>query len=233
MLNSGCNIVALDNSDYATFSNITKHTIVEFIKDASDIVVEQRTHDIESADDSQIKTSLPIVLASDGTYTYYRMLMPSLEHLYVSGVYLTANKYFTYKGEVYYTTKNLYSLDVSSCTLITDYTKVWETREQQGQIYWYNQKFFSYCSLNKCLLNLLKKSINEAVKNGCDFGCDNTSSNQTQIDFLLVSMYAIRLFVEQGKFEDAQRVVNALTKCGSLCAEDTTDLNGCGCGSNS
>ena len=46
-------------------------------------------------------------------------------------------------------------------------------------------------------------------------------------------MYAIRLLVEQGKYEDAQRIINALTRCGSLCAEDTTDLSGCGCGSNS
>ena len=124
MLNSSCGIVALDNSDYTTFSDITQHTIIEFLKDNTGTVINQRTHDIESEDDAQIKTSLAISLNADGTYTYYRMLVPSIKHYLESGTYKVADKYFTYEGEVYYSSQDLTSMDVSSCTLIVDYTKV-------------------------------------------------------------------------------------------------------------
>lgn len=97
-------------------------------------------------------------------------------------------------------------------------------------MYWFSDKFFSICKFNRCLTNLIKTSINKTVENGCRFGCVENNSEQANIDFLLETSFALSFLIETGRFEDAQRVLNSISKCGNICSQEINNNTDCGCG---
>lgn len=235
MLDANCNLVALDSSDYEnTFKNITTHAIIEFLQDSNGIIINQRVHIIDSLTDPQIKRSLPMEIQNDGIQIYYRLLIPTMEHYLEDGIYKVANRYFCYKDEIYYSAENLSSFDEKKVTLIHDYNKVWEVRHDDNQLYWYNEKVFTLCFLNNCLINRIKESINKVIKNGCNLECSNNDLEQLKTDFLLESSFALRYLTEQGRFEDAQRLLNTISNCEELCSDkNITSNTNCNCGQTS
>lgn len=234
MLDADCRLVALDDSDYeGTFTEITSHAIIEFLQDVNDNILNQRVHTITGITDPLIKTSLPMELPNDGIQIYYRMVIPTMEHYLEDGVYKVANRYFCYEDKIYYSFTDLINFDESLVTLIDNYLIVWNARHDDNQLYWYNDKVFTICRLNNCLLNRIRDDINKTVKNGCDFTCSKDRTEQSKTDFLLESSFALRYLTEQGRFEDAQRILTSILNCNGICSDDITNNTGCNCGKTS
>lgn len=88
--------------------------------------------------------------------------------------------------------------------------------------------------MNNCLLNRIREDINRTVRNGCDFVCSKDKIEQAKTDFLLESSFALKYLTEQGRFEDAQRVLTTILGCGKICSNSTlTSSTGCNCGKTS
>lgn len=231
MLNANCELIATDSSQYEEFEDVSKHAIIEFLSNYDSKIIMQRLHMIEGMEDPELTTSKPISLPADGTYTYYRLVIPTLDHYLIDGGYQVENKFFAYNNKVYFSNHSFSTFVESQVDLIEDYTLVWDAKDTDNQMFWFNDRLFSICKLNSCLINLLKADIAKTVKEGCNTGCSTSSENRLDIDFLLESSFALRYLVELGRFEDAQRVLNTISSCGSICksalADDDSD---CGCG---
>lgn len=125
MLNGDCQLIALDKSHYReAFLDPSAHTILEFLKDSESVIVMQRLHQITGFEDSKLYTSDPMDLQTDGTFTYYRMIVPAFEHYLHEGVYIVANKYFSFENEIYYSEEDLEEFDLERVRLVEDYQEV-------------------------------------------------------------------------------------------------------------
>lgn len=81
MLDSDCSLVAYDDSNYQDIiSDINKHGIVEFLKNDNLEIIKQRVHTIRDYEDPLLRVSEKLNLPSDGTFYYYRMIIPTLSH---------------------------------------------------------------------------------------------------------------------------------------------------------
>lgn len=97
-------------------------------------------------------------------------------------------------------------------------------------VYWYTNKFFTVCRLNNCLIKLINNSVRNKIKNGCGLTCTN-SEDQAQIDFLMETSFILKYLTERKRYEDAQRILNSLSRCGGLCNNEFNNNNtDCGCG---
>lgn len=226
LLNADCNLIAKYLGNYDEFDGgIINHSIVEFVvkhftDSSKDEIIFQRCHDISEYDDPELFFSIPIELPLDGMYTYHRMLLPSKEHIADND-----RNYFTYNNEVYFGTSD-------SFEKVTDYSKIWEDKEDNGeQIFFFDDRFFKLCNLNNCLLNLQRKVINNYIKNECDFTCDKNDSIRQKRDFLLYTIYILQYLSEQKRFIDAQSILEQITGCGDeLCPKDNDIFIPCNCG---
>lgn len=232
-LNKDCNIVA--SFTYPT-TDITDHAIVEFLiknelDNSEDKTIYQYCKEIETEEEPELSASKVIDLPKDGTYTYYRILLPKFSHFLNGSTYEVANKYFVFNNEVYYSEENLVA-DPDDSYIIDDYHKIWEERDTLfSQLAYVNEKFFSFCKLNNCLTKMQWRIIKDFAKNGCSVDCSEYSNERLLRDFLLATVYCLRYLAEQGRFEDAQAILDALSVCGnSICPDDDTLEGGCGCG---
>lgn len=232
-LNKDCNVIA---SFTYPETDITDHAIVEFLiknelDSAEDKTLYQHCKEIEDVDDEELSVSQVITLPKDGTYTYYRILLPKLEHFLNGSTYEVANKYFVYNNEVYRVDSDIVAAP-SDDYIVDDYLQIWEDRDTLfGQLAYVNERFFSFCKLNNCLTNMQWKLIKDFVKNGCTMECVSYVNDRLLRDFILATVYCLRYLAEQGRLEDAQAILDALSVCGkSICPDDSEFEGGCGCG---
>lgn len=95
------------------------------------------------------------------------------------------------------------------------------------QTFSFQKVVFSVCKLQKCLVNLQKQIIDNPKS--CN-ECSSTSSVRYRRDFLLSALYVLDYLKDRRNYDEAQRIIDNISGCGSLC-EDLTNNNDCGCGS--
>ncbi len=61
--------------------------------------------------------------------------------------------------------------------------------------------------------------------------CDMDTSIRYKRDFLLSALYVFDYLKDTNNYEEAQRILDNLSSCNSLCGEDLDFNNNCGCGS--
>lgn len=230
---SKCSLIANDSSNYRTiYTNIEGYGIIEFLKNSNLESINQRIHTIDNFDDPLLRVSEEINLSKDGTYYYYRLILPSFEHYWDGSKFNVKDKYFIYQNEIYFSDKNLTSFNLEDVILIEDYSLIWDSRESDSQIYWYNGVFFSICKLKECVANKIKNNIIDLISKGCDLTCNTLFKDQAEIDFLFESLFILKYLIDNNRITEAQHILDLLTSCNGVCSEDNFNqfISDCNCG---
>lgn len=240
-IDANCNIHAIDHSNYLSLGDdILDHVVLEFFTDKDSNIIYQKTNVLKHNRDYLLQDfSTLIPLPSDGTFTYYKLIIPCLSHFEVYGdqisrgmqeieKYEVADKYFFHRGRFYYSSVDIVPEDgISKFEEVTDFFELWHNKDDQG-FFWFSNNIFSICKLEKCLVSLQRKTLENCFTNKCK----DTSDSKYQRDFILDSVFVLRYLVSVNNYTEAQRILDNLSSCGSLC-EDELDASlngGCNCG---
>lgn len=87
---------------------------------------------------------------------------------------------------------------------------------------------FNLSNLQKCVIELQRKTIFNGLKN-CNIGkCDKTSIDKQNRDFLFISLVVLENLICQKKWTEAESIIEGLSSCNSLCPNTNIKLN-CNC----
>lgn len=229
-----CNIVAVDRTNYDSWEkDITKHVMLEFLTDLDGNILNYKLNPIIHKRDymsARFMTAFP--LKSDGTFRYYKLIVPTLFNFETEQggqkYFSTADTYFFYKGKFYYSEKDLKTIDdVASLTVITDFFILWDNKEKY-KFLWFDDNVFSICKLERCLVSLQKKIIDNCYTNKCE--TDNDLKYKR--DFILDSIFVLKYLISVHNYTEAQRILDNLSSCGNICGDglNASLNNGCNCG---
>lgn len=189
---------------------------------------------------NRVQFSTEYILPKDGTYSYYKLVIPIVEHfLNADGKYHNIeDEMFYYKGNIYLCNTNTGFTEFTLSELLSN-SKVLE-----NCLDWYNtvhdnhasqtfylpaKKLFSVCRLNRCLVSLQKNLL------GCNNPCKNmncdVSAATNQRNFLLCTLQVFDYLKDIGNYSEAQRILDNLSSCNFICDEGLIS-NDCGCGSS-
>lgn len=180
----------------------------------------------------------------DGIYSYYKLVIPKLVHFQKPS---NQSKYqnlkdalFFYDGKLYkskVTDQNEYDLgtllgksDIIDCMAAYDYVM---DNEAPQVFYCPIKTIFSVCKLQKCLVRLQKQLLLSNSRTCSYDRCNTDESLRNRRDFLFSAMYVFDYLIDTNNFTEAQRILDNLSSCSSLCGDELIDLNGgCGCGNS-
>lgn len=264
IINPQCQLVAIDNTSYLNLGtpegdnieDITEHVSLEFLVYINEIYPTDKTIIFKEYNHRREEYHQNVTIINfpkDGTYTYYKFIIPRLEHLVKmdseQSVYNTiklSDQTFYWKGKFYIGKKDLSILGDDINTIITNnidtilsegysyqitnYLEIWDSIQQgkSTQTFSYQNIIFSICKLQNCLVNLQRKILDN-TKNCLE--CDLDTSIRYKRDFLLSSLYVFDYLKDRNNYEEAQRLLDNLSSCTGICGEDLDFNNDCGCGS--
>lgn len=236
--------------------NFTKFVSVEFLLDVNgnlmhDTVILKTDLKNELTRGEETKIKFP----KDGTFTYYKFLIPKLSYFreidsdYINNgedvnsstivfskqatqYNLTVGDVFYFSGMFYIVTSDINKLPVSeintSNTEIIAITDIWD--KQPYSVLSFQKIIFSFCNLQKCLLNLQKQILKSPnMYNNCGRIATNSTVIQHR-DFLLNAVYVLEYLTCNNNFEEAQEIIDSIQDCsGNICNNNTFKTN-CNCG---
>ena len=227
-------------------NNLDRFAGVEFLLDVEDrlmpstIVIKCDLH-AELFDGEETIIKFP----KDGTFTYYKFLVPKLSYFHngfitdenrkqIPKYTLQCNDVFYYNGLFYVATSSVTTIESELFKENNQYVKIITVDEiwnYQSSIVFSTQKIlFSFCNLQKCLVNLQKQILsNPASCNDCGKSSSLASVKQNR-DFLLSAIYVLEYLTHTDQFEEAQRVLDGLSDCSGVICKDFELKSDCGCG---
>lgn len=233
-IDPNCGLIGVDQTDYTQLPDFNLHVMLSYLVYNGDLVCD----DIKTIDPTNIaynKYDTYFKLNKDGVYGYYKLLVPTLEHYKVvsNGItsYNVDNKYFYYNGSFYYSPSAIDSPDdITGSMEVTDYFQIWDVHLTQEDLFWYDEKVFSICKLENCLVSLQKKVIENCYVNKCSTNVDIKYKR----DFVFDSIYVLNYLINAHNYEEASRILSNLQSCGDLCQSDTFNHSNpdCGCGNS-
>lgn len=242
ILDSNCKLVAVDNENYCDWEiNLTKYKIIEFlVYNDSDSIIEESLkiqQALHAREHLSAKMASSFYLPTDGTYAYYKLIIPTLELFNDNGTYsgLYQQLYFD-NDKLYYTElsdENTYSYAevIESRTEITSYLNAYDIIEDNRatqSLYCPAKYIFSVCKLQRCLVNLQKELIMRKCQNN---NCEDISQLLYRRDFLLGALYTLDYLKDINQFSEAQRLLESIASCGELCDDSNIiNYNSCNCG---
>lgn len=222
------------NTDFvADNDNIYEEYVsVEYLQhkhifDPSSVIV--KTNDALSA------SVLPLM--NDGTYSYHRFIIPMFEFLLIDTdkfdaegnmLYNTvciSNQLFYYDGDFYYCDKDdlvvdtymtkssfirSYINDIINTSIKVSIDELEKYIDTSYQSYFCKKILFSICNLTKCFVSLQKDLIKKCGT------C--TTSDTTNRDFILSTIFVLDYLKDTNNFKEAQRILDNITECGNFCS---------------
>lgn len=251
ILNQKCQLVAVDNTRYNNIrsadgielDDIRNYVSLEFLvytdnEHPSDKTVVFKEYKHKREEYNNITT---INFPSDGTYTYYKFLIPKLDRLVVDvpdniSIFRIKNQIFWYKGNFYLGFRDVDDdgsdiITPNRVMKITNLLDIWKCIKdgKATQTFSYQRVVFSICKLQSCLVNLQKKMLTGPK---ICLECNQDKSLTFRRNFLLSALYVLDYLKDKGEYYEAQRILDNLSSCNSLCGDDDNNLNNdCGCGS--
>lgn len=254
-LQPNCTLVAVDNSDYSRLEiDLSNHIMLEFLSYNDEnsplvdtIKIRQEKHNrgyYLSAFSSEF------ALDRDGTYAYYKLVIPTLNHFIIQNDDNDVNKlYSNLYAELFYYNNILYksnlpnndekynlSYILDNSTKITNYIDAYNFIQNGGasQTFYCPKEFvFSVCKLQRCLISLQEQLLfsNSGI---CSYDkCTTDESLRNRRDFLMSALYVFDYLKDIKNFTEAQRILDNLSSCNSICGDELNNYNnGCGCGSS-
>lgn len=263
IINAQCQLVAIDETNYTELIStdadglvdMHEHVSLEFLvyRDETapieDTIVFKRYWETIQENDKHITT---INFTQDGIHTYYKFLIPRLEHLIKKDEEQLSYNSIDILDQVFYWDNKFYfgkkSIDVSGndidtiiqenlslilsdeySTVITNYLDIWEYIQQNkaSQTFSYQKNIFSVCKLQNCLVNLQRKFLENPKIDLCD---EDVFLRQRR-DFLLSALYVFDYLKDRNNYDEAQRLLDNLVTCVNICDSDSNFNTDCGCGS--
>lgn len=246
-----CSIIAVDKSHLHPYNNgeINRVDISFMLHNDeiaySDVLEINNIHDLHLDNSIYIKTSFNI--EKDGLYTYYKIVVPTLEYYKVedqNDLYRVyeggrTGHYFWYNGSVWYPDDTKFQgfevYDISKywiedmCKEITDIKDLCKIWELDSSIFWYSCDLFTICHIRKCLLNKQKDLLTSYTNNNCKV-CAIDSEIVTDRDFVMSSVFVLEYLIEHKLYNEAQRILDQIFTCGNTLCGSYITSKGCGCG---
>lgn len=244
-----CKLVAVDNSDYDLEDNIKYFVFVDFLSYNEDKTPIDKTIKVhhEQIDRWHLlgRHVSEFALDKDGTYYYYKLVIPTLDWFSqetVSGRYKGLSEELFFDGNSLYLC-NLkddeeYSYEevIKNSNLIDNYLLAYKAVQNNlasQTFYCPAKKVFSVCKLQRCLVYLQRKLLLTNCKHCGYDNCDTDATLRSRRDFLLSAMYVFDYLKDTGNFTEAQRILDNLSSCDSVCGDMLDNFNNdCGCGNS-
>lgn len=247
IMQSNCKLIAVDNSDYNNLGvDLLNHVMLEFLsynEDSMPLSETIRLHkEIHNRGYYITRFSSEFVLKTDGTYSYYKLVIPLLDHFKVE-----EEKYSNLYDELFFYNKILYksnlprsentynlSYILDHSEKITNYLDAYKLVQNGGAsqtFYCPKEIVFSICKLQRCLVSLQKQLLFSS-NYGCSYDkCNTDEMLRNRRDFLLSALYVFDYLKDTQNFTEAQRILDNLSACNSICGDELNNFNnGCGCG---
>lgn len=234
---------ALSATDMTSYVYLKKglcnYISLEYLYDKDDNLVNHKILPIVVDESTRVPTTFK--LNSDGKYTYYKLIIPTLEMFHcistidsgdtfeIDDSWAVSGKIFYYNGNFYYSEKDLQTAaEINSCEQITNFNILWNQKDSQG-FFFFEKCIFSIWNLEKCLLSLQRKIIENCHTNKCVTDIDI----KYRRDFILDSVFVLKYMMSLRQYEEAQRILDNLSSCDGfgLCEDESRNISsGCGCG---
>lgn len=236
LVNTDCQLVSIDKTDYSLILNIDDYISMDFLVDYDGKCYNPTISKYEIGSSANV---IALDIPLDDAYTYNKALIPTIYKLVVEETYdniTLKNELFFYDNKIYYGKNNISPISGSSkedfvnkniasilenSELVSDYTKLEDYNA--SQTYLYIEKFASICFLRKCLIKL-QKSILDDPRNCLD--CNLSNSIRYKRDFLLASIYVLQSLICINNYSEIHRILMNLRTCSDICENS----NDCGCG---
>lgn len=243
-----CELIAVDTSDYDQLENeLPQYVMLEFLsynEEDSHLPKSVRLKkEINNREYYSDEFSSHFNLDIDGTYYYYKLVIPTLDSFKISNdnyenLY---NELFFYKDDIYISevqSSEICSLSevLSQSRKITNYLEAYQLiQNEYGSRTFYCPKeiVFSVCKLQRCLVSLQEKLLFSGSC-ACSYNkCNTDNELRDRRDFLLSALYVFDYLNNIKNFSEAQRILDNLSSCNSICGDELGDnnVNNCGCGS--
>ena len=258
IVNPACELIAIDRTSYQNLHyeyggeiqylrDRSKHVSIEFLSDVNGDVIYD-TINLEKGLRNRTElldgdTSV-FYFPKDGTFTYYKFLVPHISHL-LKKDYESWNDVFVVYDQTFFYDDNFYFCESRENIELRDFQS-WESavkyiisiskklniselwKYQGSQTFSFQKILFSICKLQKCLVNLQKQLLNNPEN--C-MECGMESSLRFKRDFLLSALYVFDYLKDTKNYEEAQRILDNMSSCGESLCGDTNDTKvDCGCG---
>lgn len=235
-----CTLEAVDNTNYTLASDLLQHVFLEYIVyepyaevNLSPIVDSINTINIETSEDIPLlKEKYTVSLSNDGTYTYYKFGISKLEHLLNQGIYKIKNKVFYYNNKYYYGISDINSPDNINSDTTIEFTNLYDLKDYMvtGIDFFYDERIFTICKLNKCLVAIQKKILFDNFKNKCTYDkCSTDEDLRLRRNFLLDAVYLLGYLIDSKNYLEAQRILEMLSSCNLICEDILISNNKCNC----
>lgn len=254
LVNPTCELIAIDRTSYQNLHydvgeelqylrDRSKHVSIEFLTDVDGEIMNDSLNlekGIRNREELLDGNTSVFHFPKDGTFTYYKFLVPCLFHMMKDGVFNVYKQTFFHNDSFYYSeydedvdirSNDVGGVDVAINIILSKSNKIsvnqlWTL--QGTQTFSFQKNIFSVCKLQKCLLNLQRQIMNNP--DNCT-ECGMESSLRFKRDFLLSALYVFDYLKDTNNYEEAQRVLDNMKGCGSYLCEDVNyDKTDCGCG---
>lgn len=244
-----CQLVAVDNSDYNSLGvDLLEHVMLEFLSYNDETSPLPKTvrlrKEIHNRGYYLARFSSEFILEMDGTYSYYKLVIPILDHFEIEN-----GRYSKLYDELFFYNKTLYksnlpnteedydlSYVLDNSEKITNYIDAYDLIQRGGAsqtFYCPKEIVFSVCKLQRCLVSLQRQLL---FSNSCTCSYDKCSTDEmlrNRRDFLLSALYVFDYLKDNRNFTEAQRILDNLSTCSSICGDELDNINNsCGCGNS-
>lgn len=221
-INQSCELVAEDLTNYDSNdfndidydSHISIEGLVYFRDDLADISTIEVKPFCKTSSHPEMFVS-KFTFPKDGTFSYYKILVPKRSK-HDSTVYYDDEQSSETFGQLVFENN---VLDVRNLERLA------KLGESEMNVISFEKIVFTVCKLQKCLVNLQRKSLVSELGGICK----TELSNNHDRDFLLSAMYVLDYLKDRAEYEKAQEIIDSLNYCG-ICESLTDDSNSCGCG---
>ncbi len=227
-----------DNSEYLTDSttvsirnytflqSVTINAITSIKSDSTETLDTYGvvTHETDVVDESDFNFS------TDGLYKVTHIILPTDAWLTSA---IEKNGISTYTLIYYYdtTTKSIYKY-LNSVKTVSSIEELLEVNASDTTtIIRADKNTFCLCRLNECFYKLCK-ALFSSLPAKCYNKIDENKNMIYNRDLIWMAINIIKYLIEQSQYYEAQRILEEVTQCGSICSNIVVDKNsggGCGC----
>lgn len=93
-------------------------------------------------------------------------------------------------------------------------------KSEEGEIFELEgpvEQIFSICNLRKCAIALERESIEEFLSTCGKKNCNTRTVKHYTRDLLLIAIFVLENLICQGKFAEAENIIESLSSCGTIC----------------
>lgn len=232
-VNNDCEIIASDNTQY----NNNNIVLLEFLcycaydDDESTLLPIKDSKKISYVENNTVERIYKYHTHYDGYYLYAKYGIYKVESLLIEDTYQIKDKIFFYDNKVWLghnNVANLTDIKTNSEQIVNWY----KLHDYVGDkiTYYSNIDLFTICKLEHCVFELQKKSLFDKISKCSKLNCEDNQEIKDIRDFLFVSMYVLNYLIDRFKYLEAQRILESLSACGTLCgSENFTSNKNCNC----